>query len=83
MGFDQLVSLDSSVDATEYLLVKGDSFNSIENALIIADNDDTLINLNGDTNSSIALNAGEHVFVEGNKFKNDPDAEIDFVPTIK
>ena len=77
MGFDQLVSLDPSVDATEYLLVKGDSFNSIENALIIADLDGTIINLNGDTSSSITLNAGEHVFVEGNKFKNDPDAEID------
>ena len=79
MGFDQLVSLDSSVDATEYLLIKGDSFNSIENALIIADNDDTLIKLNGDTGSSIALNAGEHVFIEGDKFTNDPVAEISFL----
>ena len=79
MGFDQLVSLDSSVDATEYLLVKGDSFNSIENALIIADNDDTLINLNGDTNSSIALNAGDHVFIEGDKFTNDPVSDISFL----
>ena len=79
MGFDQLVSLDSSVDATEYVLIKGDSFNSIENALIIADNDDTLIKLNGDTGSSIALNAGEHVFIEGDKFTNDPVAEISFL----
>jgi hypothetical protein len=41
LGFDQLVSLDASVDATEYLLIKGDRFNSIENALIIANENET------------------------------------------
>ena len=72
MGFDQLVSLDSSVDATEYLLLKGDSFNSIENALIIADQDGTKVNLNGDTNTFISLDAGEHLFIEGDKFLKTP-----------
>ncbi|GIR82066.1 MAG: hypothetical protein CM15mP83_7920 [Flavobacteriaceae bacterium] len=58
MGFDQLVSLDSNVDATNYLLIKGDSFNSIENALVIATKNGTTISLNGDSNSSINLEAG-------------------------
>tara|TARA_Y100001958_G_scaffold159460_1_gene161070 strand:+ start:2552 stop:9124 length:6573 start_codon:yes stop_codon:yes gene_type:complete len=79
MGFDQLVSLDSSVDATEYLLVKGDGFNSIENALIIANEDETEILLNGDTSSLINLNKGEHVFIEGNLFTDNSNSAISFI----
>jgi gliding motility-associated-like protein len=79
MGFDQLVSLDSSVDATEYLLVKGDSFNSIENALIIADQDGTKVYLNGDTNTFISLGAGEHLFIEGYQFLENPNTDIDYL----
>ena len=71
MGIDQIISLNSSVDATEYLLIKGDGFNSIENALIIANEDDTLVFLNNN-NSPISLDAGEHVFVEGDLFINNP-----------
>jgi gliding motility-associated-like protein len=79
MGFDQLVSLDSSVDATEYLLLKGDGFNSIENALIIADQDGTKVNLNGDTNTFVSLDAGEHLFIEGDKFLENPNTDIDYL----
>ncbi len=73
MGIDQLVSLDPSSDAKEYILVRGDSFTSIENALIIADNDNTQITINGvpyaDPETNIdTLNAGEHFFVEGNYY---------------
>ena len=79
MGFDQLVSLDSSVDATEYLLVKGDGFNSIENALIVANEDETEIFLNGDTSSLINLNKGEHVFIEGDQFTDNSNSAISFI----
>ena len=73
MGIDQLVSLDPSSDAKEYILVRGDSFTSIENALIIADSDNTQITINGvpyaDPATNIdTLNAGEHFFVEGNYY---------------
>ena len=73
MGIDQLVSLDPSSDAKEYILVRGDSFTSIENALIIADSDNTQITINGvpyvDPETNIdTLNAGEHFFVEGNYY---------------
>ena len=78
MGIDQMISLNPSVDATEYLLIKGDSFNSIENALIIADEDNTLVYLN-DNNTPIALDAGEHVFVEGTDFTNNSSTVIDYL----
>jgi len=78
MGIDQMISLNPSVDATEYLLIKGDSFNSIENALIIANEDNTLVYLN-DNNTPIALDAGEHVFVEGTDFTNNSSTVIDYL----
>jgi len=79
IGFDQLVSLDASVDATNYLLIKGDSFNSIENALVIATENGTTINLNGDSKSSIELDAGDNVFVEGNQFFKNTDSSVEFL----
>ena len=78
MGIDQMISLNLSVDATEYLLIKGDSFNSIENALIIANEDNTLVYLN-DNNTPITLDAGEHVFVEGTEFTNNSSTVIDYL----
>ena len=78
MGIDQIISLNSSVDATEYLLIKGDGFNSIENALIIANEDNTLVFLNNN-NSPISLDAGEHVFIEGDLFINNPSTVIDYL----
>lgn len=78
MGIDQLISLSPTVDATEYLLIKGDSFNSIENALIIANENNTLVFLNNNT-TPIRLNAGEHVFIEGSEFTNNPNTSIDYI----
>ena len=73
MGMDQLVSINPTVDATSYIIVKGDSFNSIENALIIADEDGTTIEINGNPyndpeSGKNTLNAGEHFFVEGTSY---------------
>ena len=79
IGFDQLVSLDASVDATEYLLIKGDSFNSVENALVIANENGTQIYLNGSSNALVNLDAGEHIFIEGNLFVQNPISNIDFL----
>ena len=78
IGIDQMISLNPSVDATEYLLIKGDSFNSIENALIIANEDNTLVYLN-DNNTPITLDAGEHIFVEGTEFTNNSSSVIDYL----
>ncbi|MDA0327279.1 MAG: hypothetical protein O3C47_08885, partial [Bacteroidetes bacterium] len=75
MGMDQLVSITPGIEAKEYILVKGDSFNSIENALIIADEDGTTIEINGssytDPESGLStLDAGEHFFIEGTSFSS-------------
>jgi hypothetical protein len=70
--------LNPSVNATEYLLIKGDSFNSIENALIIANDNNTLIYVNNSI-MPISLDAGEHIFVEGDQFTNNPSASIDYL----
>ena len=78
-GFDQLISLDANIDAKEYLLIKGDNFNSVENALVIANENGTQIYLNGDSNSFISLDAGEHIFIEGNLFVQNPNSNIDFL----
>ena len=77
IGFDQLVSLDANVDATNYLLIKGDSFNSIENALVIANENGTTITLNGDSNSSIDLEAGDNIFIEGDEFLKNSDSNFE------
>ena len=73
MGIDQLVSINPTVDATSYVIVKGDSFNSIENALIIADEDGTQIEINGSPykdpdSGKDTLNAGDYFFVEGTSY---------------
>ena len=79
MGIDQIISLNPSVNATEYLLIKGDSFNSVENALVIANENGTQIYLNGDSSSLINLDAGEHVFVEGNQFIDSSRSGVEFL----
>ena len=79
MGIDQIISLNPSVNATEYLLIKGDGFNSIENALVIANENGTQIYLNGDSSSLINLDAGEHVFVEGNQFIDSSRSGVEFL----
>ncbi|MGB2226017.1 MAG: IgGFc-binding protein, partial [Polaribacter sp.] len=60
-GFDQIVGADKI--GTEYITVKGDGANSIENVLIIADENNTEIFINGSSVSTI--NAGERFVAEG------------------
>jgi gliding motility-associated-like protein len=78
MGIDQLISINDNVDATEYLLIKGDGFNSIENALVIANENNTLVYLN-ENNTPIRLEAGEHVFIEGDQFTEAPNSAMGYL----
>ena len=70
--------MDAGVNATEYLLIKGDSFNSIENALVVANENNTLIYLNNNIDP-ISLDEGEHIFIEGNQFMDSPNSTIRFI----
>ena len=63
-GFDQIVGADKI--GTEYILVRGEGIDPIENVLVIANSNNTDISVNGNYLSTI--NAGEYFVVEGDQF---------------
>ena len=65
-GIDQIVGSDKIGD--EYIFVKGNGADSFENVLIVANEDNTEVSVNGTSQASI--NAGEYYLVEGNLFIN-------------
>ncbi|QNM86848.1 T9SS type B sorting domain-containing protein [Polaribacter pectinis] len=64
-GIDQIV--DVSKIGSEYIFVKGDGSDGWENALIVAHEDNTTININGNGVTS-TINAGEYFVIEGDNF---------------
>ena len=64
-GLDQIAGL--SKIGTEYIFVKGDGNNNWENILIVANEDNTTIKLNGG-GIFATLNKGEHILIEGNNY---------------
>ncbi len=66
-GIDQIAGLDK-VD-NEYIFVKGIGGDTFENVLIVAHSNNTFVSVNGNA-SSITLNAGEHIVLEGDLFNN-------------
>ena len=71
-GVDQLVGAE--LVGSEYIFVKGNGNNSWENVLIIADQNNTEINVNGSpytiNGNQITLNEGEFLIIEGDKYVN-------------
>ena len=70
-GVDQIVG--STIVGSEYIFIKGIASNNIETVLIIADQDNTNINVNGEVLNDISgdpviLNSGEYVYIKGDKF---------------
>ena len=65
-GFDQIV--DATKIGTEYILVRGAGNNEFENALVIAHENNTDVQVGG--NSIITLNAGEYLVIEGNSYSS-------------
>ncbi|MDG2492797.1 MAG: T9SS type B sorting domain-containing protein [Flavobacteriaceae bacterium] len=68
-GFDQIVGADKIGD--EYIFVRGDGQDSYENILLVANQDDTYVWING---SSSPINvdpiaAGEHIVIEGDAYE--------------
>ena len=73
-GIDQIAG--STIIGSEYIFIKGIADDPIETVLIIADQDNTNINVNGepyeDSNGDpIILNSGGYVYLKGNKFNSD------------
>lgn len=67
-GIDQIV--DASKVGTEYIFVRGEGDNEIENILIIAHEDNTEVFVNGNATAEAQLNAGDWVVIEGNGIGN-------------
>ena len=66
-GFDQIVGSD--LVGSEYIFIRGNGRDGWENVLIIADQDNTEILVNGESYGTIAK-AGDYIIIEGNKYSS-------------
>ena len=55
---------------SEYIFIKGIASNSIESVLIIADQDNTTINVNGAFYDNL-VNSGDYLIIKGDQFNGD------------
>ena len=72
-GIDQIVGRE--LVGNEYIFIKGEGDDPWENILLIADQDNTVINVNGlplldDNNNQVVLNNGEFIIIEGDKYSD-------------
>ena len=67
-GFDQIVSAERT--GQEYIFIKSTGQSNVERVLLIADQDNTAIFLNGSTTSSYTLNHGQYIALTGNDFNS-------------
>jgi gliding motility-associated-like protein len=69
VGFDQIVSFEKT--GKEYIFVKGIGANDVERVLLIAQNPNTSVFLNGSTSAfTILTNPGEYIAIDGSQFIN-------------
>jgi gliding motility-associated-like protein len=70
IGFDQIVSAGTDYNriGNEYIFIKGAGIDSVERPLIIANENDTEIYLNGSLTPIIKLNAGQYIALDGTNF---------------
>lgn len=66
LGFDQIVSAERT--GTDYIFIKSTGKNNVERVLLVADQDNTDIFLNGSTTPSYNLNAGQYIALIGSDF---------------
>lgn len=69
LGFDQIVSAERT--GTEYIFVKSTGADVVENALIIANENNTQVFLNGNATPATTLNAGQYVQFDGTNYTAD------------
>ena len=69
-GIDQIVGADKV--GSEYIFVKGEGGDSWENILLISDQNNTTINVNGNpltiNGNAVVLQEGQFIIIEGNNF---------------
>ena len=66
MGFDQIVSAERT--GKEYIFVKSNGQNDVERVLLIADEDGTVVTLNGNATPTTTLNAGQFINLTGTSY---------------
>jgi len=70
VGFDQIVSFEKT--GKEYIFIKGAGTDELERVLLIAQNPNTVIYLNGNPTAYATLtNPGDKVVIDGSQFSND------------
>lgn len=68
IGFDQIVPVDKT--GTKYIFIKGKGTDELERILLVANEDNTQILLNGTTLFK-TINKGEYADIDGSKFTNE------------
>lgn len=68
VGFDQIVPFEKT--GTEYIFAKGDGTDELERVILIAQNPQTEIYLNGNNSPSYTLQSGAYAVIDGSQFIN-------------
>lgn len=66
LGFDQIVPAER-ITSNDYIFIKSTGVSDVEKVLLVADEDDTVVTLNGST-PTFNLNAGDYLALNGNDF---------------
>ena len=66
LGFDQIVPAER-ISSNEYIFIKSTGINEVEKVILVADEDNTTITLNGSA-PSFTLNAGDYLALMGDRF---------------
>ena len=74
LTLDQIVS--SSQIGTEYIFIEGNGLPNMETPLIIADEDNTQIYVNGNTTAAATLNAGDYYLVPNSEYQGSTNRNI-------
>ncbi|WP_369049492.1 IgGFc-binding protein, partial [Tenacibaculum sp. UWU-22] len=74
-GIDQIVGEDKI--GSQYIVVKGDGLDGWENVLVVANQNNTSIYVNGNTTPIATINAGEYYLIEGNYYNSDGNMYIE------
>jgi gliding motility-associated-like protein len=69
LGFDQIVAAERT--GTEYIFIKSTGIDAVEKVLLVADENNTEIFINGSTTSIATIDAGEYFELLGSSFNID------------
>ena len=81
LTLDQIVS--ASQIGTEYVFIEGNGLSTMENPLIVANEDGTTITINDNTSPIITINAGEYYLVPNSYYQGTTNNKNIYVKTSK